>query len=288
MSRQDGRPLIGAVEAGDEALVEGLDGRGFQPLRFALLHEVDRGLEAVVAVGDEELFRDHRVRDPFQYPGVGHGPEPVTRAVVVANVDGRRAAAADLVKQAVDRQPIVCVKHVEHVFVAARPAHEAQPVHLRFRQRPLVWKDPAGRMLQIQESDEPFLRPGFALDLVVLVVAVKHRRRVLHQDAFTDPLLQSAARVRVIRLGVSVLLAVARDPDDAVGGTLVVPLLQVFGDLIVGLGDDRVQVARHLRVEAVSSERVDLRHGGPRQRKRSSSWTLPSVLPSRYLMMIGV
>src|ERR1700738_527551 len=99
---------------------------------------VERGLVAVVAVGDDELFIPHLGADGIDYPGVGNLPDAMEDSVFIRHLDdGIGVFAGMLEKQRIDVTG-VWVENEKLFEVGAGGAKQIEPVGLRLGQGLLV------------------------------------------------------------------------------------------------------------------------------------------------------
>ena len=115
------------------------------------LAERQRGLVAMVAVGDQQLLVRHQLLHARRVRDL---PDAVDRAVLVGDL-GDGSGLRGLVEQRVDRARRVGVQHEELPEMGVRVAQQLQPVLLRPGERLLVPVDHArGILLHRAERDE--------------------------------------------------------------------------------------------------------------------------------------
>ena len=157
-----------------------------------LVAEGQRGLVAVVAVGDQQLLVRHQLLDARR---VGDLPEAVHGAVLVGDL-GQRRGCGRLVEQRVDGAVGVGVQHEELAEVRVGVAQQLQAVLLGPGERLLVAVDDAGGVvLDAAERDEALAHQALA--------GIGHREflevgehaglGIARQHAGRDPVLQMAA-----------------------------------------------------------------------------------------------
>ena len=188
MRGQDGNARRCAVEAGNQPLVIGLH-RGRLPSAIAaLVHEYDRGFEAVMPIGDEQLLGHHGVLDLPDHCASPDHPKPVRGAVVVLHVDGRRRSGGRSSRSGPRPAGRRCRACRSGRRCSVR-AHQAQPVRFRFGQRALVRQDPRRGVRKVQQRDEAGLDPPLSIDFILPMVGVDRRFGVLDQNSLRDPSL---------------------------------------------------------------------------------------------------
>ncbi len=213
-----------------------------------------------MAVCNEKLFGNHGVADLLGCSGISDSPQAVPGAEIVFDFYIGSVTGDAFLEDAIDDQPVVRVEHEDHVLVAFGGPHQTEAVHLGLIQSPLVRKNPARNMLQIEQRDESPLPLSLALDFVVLPVGINGGSGFLTQYALRDPPAENAARAGIVRLGIRVLLLASRYAHNAVGRSSVIFLLQLLRYLVVGLSHHQAEIADDLLVVSIPSERTNESH----------------------------
>ena len=268
VGRQHRELLPGRVHEQRQQVIEGrvLLARPGHP---SLVAVAERGLVAVVAVGDDDRpgagGRDQRLEVGRRVAIGRDHPESVANVVLVGDV-GRRGAAGDRVQDRPAGRTRVVVQDDDRARVDARRPQQLVAVLARGRERPLVrlHARPGPERLEPQPREESPLRPddigpGHAIRLLV---DVDRRMRVLVQRPVRAPRGERAGRppVAVVEL-IARLVAGQVEADDVRGMPRKQAFVLIGPDDVVRRRDDEAQVGNGRRIVAKGAERTDLGHG---------------------------
>jgi hypothetical protein len=265
--RQDRERLGGRVEEQHQEVVE----RGIflaRPGHPALVPVAQGGFVAVVAVGDRDRARarqaGQRRRRAAPLGVVGQGPQPVSNAVVVPDLDVRRRRRSGR-EQSLGGSRRVAVQPNDGTRVHTGGPEEAVAIFLRGIERPFVGQHGALTWrLEAEPAEEPELGPfhGGSGHDVGLLVDIDRGPRVLMEGPVRPPGGERPGRPPVALLGILAGLRRRQvEPDDVPGVPSQEPALLVRGDHVVRRAENERQVPHGLGAEAERAKRADVGHG---------------------------
>ena len=206
---------------------------------------IQRGLVAVVAVGDDQLLVGHGRGQQVDGRRIADLPQPVQHAVLVGDLGVGGPGA--VVQNLLDAAGRVGVEHEDLPEMRVRGLEQVEPVALGLAERLLVAEDHLlGVLVQLAEGDEaaPLLDDLGAGNLEALRVGEDAGVFFLRQHALLAPGAEVARRAGIdalAALGVEQFRQAQDDAHQVVGAALVVGLLHGRRDLVVGLGDHVLQ-----------------------------------------------
>jgi len=234
--------LLHVCQVGEDVL------RGLVPA--LLVAVLERGLVAVMAVGDDDGLGRERCFDARDRGGIRHPPE----LVPAVHVDDRLAERPDELAHRLARAR---VEAEDRAQVGGRGEQDREAVGLGAGERALVRADDARAELLEPEPAEEAVAPAARAvgQAEALGVEVDRRRRVAHEEPARHPLAERARR-----RGAAIRLLGQDEPDHVVRAPRVELGLLARRDDIVGRRQHEAQVAGAGRVVAKALERADDGH----------------------------
>ncbi len=259
---QDHQALTVHVDEGHHHPIVGrFAGRGRHRVLLATFPlVVERGLVAVMAVGDDQLGTLHALEDEFDQ--ARNRPEAMAHVVFVAHLKVG-GMARHLGQGIIDLAGRLVVQHENLPKVRLGGSQQLQSVGLGSGVRLLMPEDHAGLVgLELAQTNEssPFHALLRTRDGEFLLVGVKDGIGILNQNALLAPVGERRRGAAIDVLAVVPSFALSQnDAHQVVGTGSVIALLHLRRDLIVGLGYDFRQ--RHSRgVIAQGGEGEDFGH----------------------------
>ena len=243
---ENGEAFAARVDKGHHGAFVGGVGDELSCAGAALVAIVQRGFIAMMAVGDDELLILHGFLDGGDAFGFGNDPETVNDIVLIAHFGCGMGAGFDLGENFVDAFLVVGIEKEKLAGVGLGVAQKFEAVGFGTGESVFVAEnDACGIFLELAGADEA--AAGAALagagHSVFLGVGVKSGERILDNDAFANPVLNSggSAEIDVVLRGVAGKGASFFDGDEIVGIGGVIFFLHGGRDFVVRLREDAVE-----------------------------------------------